>query len=150
MASTIDSTFQMTPEHADKLRRFWKEGYLDIPWYQMNLYSAVFYDLDRRARGLTGVILTRLGGIRTAITASCYRPESFGRLLRAAKDLGVRPSFECPEEGCLIGWIDDSRAHEVAVELAALPTEPDIAVKPPQLPERQRCRHRRPPGEGVR
>ena len=150
MTFPFDEALWVTPRQADALRRFWRGGYLEVPDKERNPFLLLPYDLDRQRRGLTGVLLSPPGACRrTSITASCYSPEPFERLLKTAEELGVMPQVRCPKEGYLIGWIDNSRAHEVATQLAALCTRPDLSVDSRSSCRRCRCRHRRPVGERV-
>ena len=144
MAFPFDDTFWVTKQQADALRRFWRGGYLEVPDEERNPFLLLPYDLDRQRRGLTGVLLSPPGACRrTSITASCYSPEPFERLLKTAEELGVEADVRCPEPGYLIGWIESSQAHEVARKLMALRTGPDLSVDNRLFCERQRCRHRR-------
>ena len=150
MTFPFDGVFWVTPKQVDALRRFWRGGYLEVPNEERNPYVLVPYDLDRRRRGLTGVLLSPPGALGTVITASCYSPEPFEPLLTTAERLGVEPQVRCPEQGYLMGWIDNSCAHEVARQLMALRTGPELPVDSRTSCDRRRCRHRRPVEERVK
>ena len=151
MTFPFDDVFWLTKQQVRALRRFWRGGYLEIPNEERTPWLPIPYDLDRQRRGLTGVLLSPPGPCgRTSITASCYSPEPFERLLKAAEELGVEPAVRCPGEGYLIGWIENSRAHEVARQLAVVRSGPDLSVDSRSSCGRRRCRHRRPVGGGVR
>ena len=150
MAFPFDATFWVTKQQEDALRRFWRGGYLEVPDEERSVFLLFPYDLDRKWRGLTGVYLSPPAASGTVITASCYSPEPFGRLLKAAEELGVEPAVRCPQQGYLVGSIDNSRAHEVARQLAVVRSGPDLSVDSRSSCGRRRCQHRRPVGEGVR
>ena len=144
MTFPFDDIRWLTNQHLVALRRFWRGGYLEIPNEEHTPWLPIPYDLDRQRRGLTGVLLSPpMPCGRTSITASCYSPEPFERLLKAAEELGVELAVRCPGEGYLVGWIENSRAHEVARQLMVLRTGPDLT-------EDNRCRHRRPAVGGVK
>lgn len=150
MAFPFDNTFWVTKQQENALRRFWRGGYVEVPDEERNPYLLLPYDLDRQRRGLTGVLLSPPGARgSTSITASCYSPEPFEQLLKTAEELGVGADVRCPEEGYLIGWIENSRAHEVARKLVVLRSRPDMSEDRHSSCERRRCRHRRPVGERV-
>lgn len=142
MTFNLESIFGATKQQEDALHKFRRDGYLIVPDEEDDPHLLTLYNMERHLRGLTGVILYPLGKARTIITALCYVPEPFDRLLKAAEELGVEVDVRKPDRGYLLGWIDNDRAHEVARQLVVLPSRPDPTKSNGSSSAPRDCRHR--------
>ena len=133
---------ELSNKHAEAFWSGLQDGYLKCP-VNAGVSLAGVYLMDRMFRGRTGVVLCPSRESRWQISAYCFGPGPWPQLQMAAERVGVEVVFTKPKEAALSGWIKASRAEDAARQLMVLRTGPDMLVP-------QRCRHRRPVGEGVR